>query len=77
VDLTCSARGCTAPAEWGVRWNNPKIHAPERRKVWLACSEHRAHLEHYLSRGSFLRDTVPVAELDDVGLPTTEPAPES
>jgi len=46
-----------------VRWNNPKIHAPERRKVWLACAEHRAHLEHFLSLRDFLRDTVPVSEL--------------
>jgi hypothetical protein len=65
VDLICSARGCSAPAEWGLRWNNPKVHAPDRRKVWLACSDHRGHLERYLSRGSFLIDTVPVSELPD------------
>ena len=67
MDLTCSARGCTAPAEWAVRWNNPKIHAPERRKVWLACADHREHLEHFLSLRAFHRDTVPVAELAPEG----------
>ena len=81
--MTCSARGCTAPAEWGLRWNNPKIHAPERRKVWLACDTHRAHLERFLSRGDFLRETVPVADLGadtDAHLgedPATEQNPES
>lgn len=64
MELICSARGCTSPADWGLRWNNPKIHAPERRKVWLACDAHRAHLERFLSRGDFLRETVPVDELE-------------
>lgn len=63
TDLTCSARGCSAAAVWGLRWNNPRLHTPERRKVWLACDEHREHLEHFLGRRGFLRDTVPVAEL--------------
>lgn len=60
----CSARGCHATAVWALRWNNPKIHTPERRKVWLACDEHRDHLADFLDRRGFLKDTVPVGELD-------------
>lgn len=62
-DLVCSARGCAAPAVWGLRWNNPKLHTTGRRKVWLACDDHRAHLEEFLSRRDYFRDTVPVGDL--------------
>ena len=59
----CSAKGCQADAVWDLQWNNPKIHTPERRKVWLACGEHREHLEEYLRVRAFYQDTVPVADL--------------
>ncbi|MCC2308690.1 hypothetical protein [Cellulomonas chengniuliangii] len=62
-ELVCSARGCRSEAAWGLLWNNPKLHTPERRKVWLACDGHREHLEQYLGARSFLRDVVPVSEL--------------
>ncbi|HET7432554.1 MAG TPA: acetone carboxylase [Nocardioides sp.] len=55
--LTCSAKGCQAPAQWALRWNNPKIHTPDRRKVWLACDEHRESLSTFLSARGFLRET--------------------
>lgn len=45
-------------------WNNPKIHRPERRKVWLSCDEHRAYFRGYLSARGFLKDQVPVGELE-------------
>ncbi|GAA2089551.1 hypothetical protein [Actinomadura alba] len=60
----CSAKGCRADARWGIRWNNPKIHTPERRKVWLACDEHREQLSQFLGMRGFLRDVVPVDELE-------------
>ncbi|MBC6463175.1 hypothetical protein [Actinomadura sp. HBU206391] len=60
----CSAKGCGADARWGLRWNNPKIHTPERRKVWLACDEHREHLSQFLDMRGFLRDVVPVDALE-------------
>jgi hypothetical protein len=60
----CSAKGCHADARWGLRWNNPKIHTPERRKVWLACDEHREHLSRFLDMRGFLRDVVPVDALE-------------
>lgn len=59
----CSARGCGRTAAWGLRWNNPRLHTPERRKVWLACDDHRAHLEEYLGARGFWRDTVALADL--------------
>jgi hypothetical protein len=61
--LVCSAKGCRRAAAWGLVWNNPRLHTPERRKVWLACDEHREHLASFLSARSFLRDVVPVDEL--------------
>lgn len=63
TDLMCSAKGCRAQAQWALRWNNPGLHTPERRKTWLACPDHRSHLENFLSARSFLRETVPVEEL--------------
>jgi hypothetical protein len=60
--VICSAKGCRAPAGWVLAWNNPKIHQPERRKTWLACEEHRAHLSEFLGVRGFLKDVVPLAE---------------
>ena len=60
--LVCSARGCRADGVWIVRWNNPKIHTPERRKEWLACQSHRADLERVLSLRGFWRETVPLTD---------------
>ena len=61
--LTCSARGCRDDAVWGLRWNNPKLHTPERRKTWLACDAHRDQLADFLAARDFLREVVPVADL--------------
>lgn len=55
----CSARGCTADAVWALRWNNPRIHTPERRKVWLACDEHRPTLGDFLTARGFLKEVRP------------------
>lgn len=63
TEMTCSARGCRAAAVWALRWNNPRIHDANRRKVWLACEVHREHLEKFLGRRRFWQDTVPVTEL--------------
>ncbi|TLP97976.1 acetone carboxylase [Nesterenkonia salmonea] len=56
----CSRKGCTAHAAWQVKWNNPKIHPPERRKVWLACDDHREWLENFLKARLFWRSTEPM-----------------
>jgi hypothetical protein len=54
--MVCSAKGCPATASYDLRWNNPKIHTPDRRKHWLACPEHRDSLSTFLSGRGFLRD---------------------
>lgn len=56
----CSAKACRQPAVWALRWNNPKIHTPDRRKTWLACDEHREHLSDFLNARGFLRDIEPL-----------------
>lgn len=58
-DKVCSAKGCTVGASYSLLWNNPKIHTPERRKVWLACEEHRSTLGEFLSARGFLREVLP------------------
>jgi hypothetical protein len=63
-ELVCSARGCRRQAAWALRWNNPRLHSPERRKTWLACDEHRPSLAEFLQLRSFLKETVPAASLD-------------
>jgi hypothetical protein len=70
---TCSARGCRAAAAWGLRWNNPKVHTAERRKVWTACDEHRPTLESFLRSRGFLKDTVPVEDLASAPAATDGP----
>ena len=56
----CSAKGCREPATWSLRWNNPKLHPPQRRKTWLACEAHRDALADFLRRRGFLRDVTPI-----------------
>ena len=54
----CSGKGCRAPAAHALLWNNPKIHTPERRKVWLACDEHLEQLRSFLGSRGFVKDVV-------------------
>jgi len=54
-DLRCSAKGCRNPAGYALKWNNPKLHTPDRRKTWLACDEHRDSLSTFLEARGFLR----------------------
>jgi hypothetical protein len=62
-ELRCSAKGCTRPADVAIRWNNPKIHPPERRKTWLACAEHESSLTEFLRVRGMFRESVDVADL--------------
>lgn len=55
---TCSAKGCPQAADWQLLWNNPKLHTPDRRKIWLACDEHRGSLSDFLGARKFLKDVV-------------------
>jgi hypothetical protein len=56
----CSARGCRASASYAVVWNNPKIHAPEREKIWAACEDHCQRLAAFLDARGFLRRMEPL-----------------
>lgn len=61
AEAVCSARGCRTPASWALVWNNPKLHTPDREKVWVACDDHRQSLADFLSARSFLRRIDPLA----------------
>ena len=61
----CSARGCRRPATWALRWNNPKLHTPERRKVWLACDDHRQSLADFVALRGFLIEVLAVEDLTE------------
>ena len=50
----CSAKGCRAPATHAVVWNNPKLHTPDREKVWHACDAHVEHLSQFVQIRGFL-----------------------
>ena len=54
--VQCSAKGCRASALWQLRWNNPKLHTPDYRKIWLACADHRETLGGFLEIRGFLRE---------------------
>jgi hypothetical protein len=58
--LICSAKGCRSPAEFALLWRNPKLHSADRRKTWLACSEHRDHLAGFLAARGFLQSVDPL-----------------
>lgn len=64
----CSAKGCQQPAVHALLWNNPRLHTPERRKVWLACDEHRESLGDFLGSRGFLQDVVPHVEGADLSV---------
>ncbi|WP_431796641.1 hypothetical protein [Microbacterium enclense] len=49
----CSRAGCRAPAEWAIRWRNPRIHSVDRRKTWVACPEHVGYLREFLRARDF------------------------
>ncbi len=60
--LECSRAGCRSAATKQVVWRNPRIHAADREKIWLACDEHAPFLHDYLTARDFpvtVRDGVP------------------
>lgn len=61
-EAECSRAGCRLAATQQVVWRNPRIHAPDREKIWLACEEHVEFLRDYLASRSFpvtVRDGAP------------------
>ena len=49
----CSRAGCRAVPRWRIEWRNPRIHAADRRKLWVACDDHVAYLRDFLSARDF------------------------
>ncbi len=49
------------PAGGGISaaLEQPEGAHPERRKIWLACSEHVGWLENYLREREFWKQTLP------------------
>ena len=68
--VVCSAKGCRAPAAHLLVWNNPRLHTPDREKIWSACGEHRASLGEFLTVRGFLRRIDPFPSADADGNPT-------
>jgi len=68
----CSRKACRAEASWQLLWNNPRIHTPERRKVWLSCTEHRGWLEDYLQTRGLWKETIPFSA--DIAVESAGPA---
>jgi len=66
VERICSRAGCRAEAQWQVIWRNPRIHGPERRKIWAACPVHVGFLRDYLAARDF---PVSVAPFDAEPVP--------
>lgn len=60
----CSRAGCTADATQRVLWRNPRIHTPDRVKVWLACDEHAPYLRDHLAARDFPVRLTPHPPLD-------------
>ncbi len=71
ASVQCSRANCGEAAVWNVNWRNPRIHTPDRVKVWLACPDHRDTLADYLRTRSFpVQVTTLEVELDRVPDPT-------
>jgi len=50
---SCSRAGCRTGATWRLDWRNPRIHAADRVKTWLACDEHVDYLREFLAARDF------------------------
>lgn len=61
----CSRAGCRARASFAILWRNPKIHAADRIKTWLACEPHKEFLREFLAARDFPLQVRPIEELDD------------
>lgn len=56
----CSRAGCRAAALWRIDWRNPRIHAADRRKTWVACDEHVGYLRDFLAARDFPVEVTPL-----------------
>ncbi|CAN3701805.1 hypothetical protein MMX123_01803 [Microbacterium sp. MM2322] len=58
----CSRAGCRDTAVWVIGWRNPRIHAADRRKTWVACDAHVAYLREFLHARDFHVDVAALAQ---------------
>ncbi len=56
----CSRAGCRSTAAWRIDWRNPRIHADDRRKTWVACDEHVGYLRDFLAARDFPLTVAPL-----------------
>ena len=61
----CSRAGCRAAARWRIEGRNPRIHAEDRRKIWVACDEHRDYLRDFLATRDFPVEVTPLAQVGE------------
>lgn len=59
-ETSCSRAGCRESATWRLDWRNPRIHAEDRVKTWLACGEHVDFLSDFLRSRDFPLAVSPV-----------------
>ncbi|PPG41619.1 MULTISPECIES: hypothetical protein [unclassified Rathayibacter] len=60
----CSRAGCPRTATFAIAWRNPRIHAEDRRKTWLACGEHLEFLREFLLARDFPLEVKPLYTVD-------------
>lgn len=72
--MACSRAGCRDNASWRLDWRNPRIHAEDRVKTWLACSEHVEFLRDFLLTRDF---PLTVSRLGAEAVDSGEAAPSS
>ena len=64
-DYECSRAACRNRATHQVIWRNPRIHAEDRQKIWLACDAHLPVLRAFLEDRSFPVNVVAAGDLDE------------
>jgi hypothetical protein len=58
--VACSRAQCRETATWRLDWRNPRIHAEDRVKTWLACDEHVDYLREFLAARDFPLSVAPL-----------------
>jgi hypothetical protein len=69
LEPQCSRAGCDSTATVAINWRNPKIHAQDRVKVWLACGDHTEYLREFLLARDFPVVVAPIGT--EVTMPAT------
>lgn len=62
MSARCSRAGCRDDALWRIAWRNPRIHAADRRKEWVACDAHIGYLRDFLAARDFPLEVTRLAD---------------